>query len=74
MVTHQETKEYLRRNLLHAQSVGALANTRVALGRAMTVKRMPLWVIAALRSIEDRVEPLPHELAVHRNEVSPYGR
>jgi hypothetical protein len=65
-------KEYLRRNLLHCKSVGALANTRVALDRAKQVKRMPQWVLAALKSIEVRIEPVTHEMATHRNEVSPY--
>lgn len=62
-------EEYLRRNLLHCKSVGALANTRAALKRARQVQRIPKWIVAALESIEVRIEPVTHEMAAHRNEV-----
>lgn len=59
--------EYLRRNLRHAGSVGAVAAARVALERLNLMKRPPVWIVSAFESIESRVEQLPHELAQWRD-------
>ncbi len=64
-----KVQEYLRRNLLHASASGARANTRVALERVRSWQHPPLWLVAALEGIGERVEPLPAELADHRDEL-----
>lgn len=60
-------EEYLRRNLVHASSVGALANTRAALARARSVRSMPKWMIEALEGIEERAAKVPQDMAAWRN-------
>lgn len=58
--------EYLRRNLLVAKAMGARGAALVALERLGEQKRPPKWIVEAFRSIEERVEPLPRELAEWR--------
>jgi len=60
-------EEYLRRNLVHASSVGALANTRAALARARGLRSMPKWLIEALEGIEERAVKVPADMAMWRN-------
>jgi len=59
--------EYLRRNLHHACSVGAVSACEVALARLAKMKRPPVWVVEAFEAIESRIEQLPDELAAWRN-------
>lgn len=60
-------EEYLRRNLCHASSIGALANTRVTLDRARSLKSTPKWLIEALEGIERRAAKVPSEVAAWRD-------
>lgn len=60
-------KEYLRRNLNHASSVGAVAAIRVAQERIEAMKRKPKWLVDALHSARERAEKLPKEMAAWRD-------
>lgn len=60
-------EEYLRRNLVHASSVGALANTRATLARARSLRSMPKWLIEALEGIEERAAKVPADVAAWRD-------
>ena len=62
-------EEYLRRNLLHANSIGARAGVRTALERLSKMKRAPHWIVDAFEQIGARVEDLPAELAAWRNQA-----
>ena len=59
--------EYLRRNLLHAGSIGAYVTTVKTLERLQNLKRPPVWLVEALQGIESRTKKLPHELAQWRD-------
>ncbi len=61
--------EYLRRNVLHASSLGATAAARVALERLGKMKRPPKWIVDAFKSVQERTEPLSPDLARWRNEA-----
>lgn len=63
------TKEYLRRNQLHASSIGVVSVARAAIKRVKNLKRPPKWLLKHLEAIHRRAEPLPKELAAHRKEV-----
>ena len=60
-------EEYLRRNLLHAKSVGAVAALNGARARLLNVKRAPKWMLTAIESALARSRPLPDEIARWRN-------
>lgn len=60
-------EEYLRRNLIHAGSVGAVAGVRVALKRLTARRDAPKWLVKQLRGVASRLEPVPHEIAEWRN-------
>ncbi len=59
--------EYLRRNLLHAKSLGVKANASAALKRLEMQANPPKWLVAALRGILERADPLPADLARWRD-------
>jgi hypothetical protein len=59
--------EYLRRNLIHASSVGVVSNTRAVIDRLSKSNRHPKWLLDAMGGILDRAEPLPSALAEYRN-------
>lgn len=63
--------EYLRRNLLVAKAVGANANAKAALARLELQKRPPQWLVAYLKGIIERTEPLGPALACYRA-ATPY--
>jgi hypothetical protein len=63
----KKNDEYLRRNLLVAKAYGAHAAVRIALARALTVKRMPKWLVEYLRSADERMPDLPPALARYRD-------
>jgi len=67
-------EEYLRRNLLHASSVGATAGANSAIERLKKMKRPPKWLLAALDGISRRASDVAHEMATHRDELSPYRK
>lgn len=59
--------EYHRRNMQVARVCGAKAAVDQALDRALTVKRMPVWLIAYLESAASRLPGLQHDLAAWRD-------
>lgn len=61
--------EYLRRNNLVAKANGAKAGLLNAIARLESTASAPKWLLEKLRGVLDRIEPLPAELADHRNEV-----
>lgn len=61
--------EYLRRNLLHCQAVGAHANAIAAQNRLSLQKNPPRWLIDALQGIIDRTKDLGPALACYRSVV-----
>ncbi len=73
-VQKEVMEEYLRRNLLHASSVGAEANAKTALKRIKGWKKPPLWLVAALESVIERCERVAPEMAKHRNEIEVYRK
>lgn len=64
-----ESAEYHRRNLLHAASVGAVANAGYCLKRLRETKSPPKWLIKQLEGILERAGRVSAEMALHRNEI-----
>jgi hypothetical protein len=60
-------EEYLRRNLVHAGSVGVRAGISNALDRLEATKRPPKWLVAQLAGLLGRAEKSSAELAKWRN-------
>lgn len=71
-ITKAKMDEYLRRNLLHASSVGANSNSKHALERVLKQKKPAKWLIKSLESIIERTEKVHHEMAKHRDEIEIY--
>ena len=67
--TDMNTSEYLRRNLLHASSIGMKANAEAALKRLRAHSRPPKWLLKSLEGIVERGERVCPEMAKHRDEV-----
>ena len=66
------SKEYLRRNRLHAASVGVYYGIKKMLERVeQNWSKKPLWLVNALKIELEKSERVHHEMAVHRNEISP---
>ena len=65
----ENNEEYFRRNLLVAQALGARAGVAKGKERVMRLKHPPQWLITLFDGVLDRLEPLPRELAAHRDEV-----
>jgi len=63
-------EEYLRRNLIHAASVGAECSAVNALKRVKSWSRPPRWLVASLEIVVERAVKLPAELAIHRDRCS----
>jgi hypothetical protein len=61
--------EYLRRNLLVCNAVGANANARAALNRLLVTRRPAKWMVAYLKGIIERTEPLVPALVSYREEI-----
>ena len=59
--------EYLRRNLLHAASVGANANSKNLLERLDKLKRCTAWLRKSVVGIIDRTERVHPEMALWRD-------
>ena len=59
--------EYHRRNMQVARVCGAQASVDQALARALTVKSLPVWLIAYLESAASRLPGLQHDLAAWRD-------
>ena len=60
-------EEYLRRNLLHAGSIGAVAGLHGARARLLAMKNPPKWMLKVCDSALDRARPLPDEIAQWRD-------
>ena len=67
----RSTKEYLRRNLVHASSVGARANLQWILKRLRERQHNPKWLMKALMGVGRRIGDLPEEIAKYRDQVKP---
>ena len=63
------SEEYLRRNLIHAASVGMKENAQASLRRLRTQKSPPGWLIKSLEGIVERGERVCPELAARRDEL-----
>jgi hypothetical protein len=61
------TKEYLRRNLVHASSIGVVAEVDDLIGRANIVGYLPKWLLDGLEEIRWRANLAPKELAAWRD-------
>lgn len=59
--------EYLRRNLLHCKSLGAHGIAAASMGRLLSMKNPPRWIVEALDGILDRTAELSPEMAAWRN-------
>ena len=62
--------EYLRRNLIVAKAVGAKAGVSKSLKRLEQMSRPPKWLVASLRGVLERQDPIPEELAKWRDTAS----
>jgi hypothetical protein len=61
--------EYLRRNLVHAKSVGVCSNLEAALRRLKALKKPIKWLIDNLYGTLGRAGSVSQEMVRHRNEV-----
>jgi len=68
-MSNSNDTEYLRRNTLVAKAIGARANTKAMLKRLYALKRCPEWMKDELKGIVERLDELPAELAIHRDEA-----
>ena len=68
----KQIEEYLRRNDLHAASVGLIAELQKSLGRLRAGKSPPRWLMRSLHEARSRAERISAEMARHRDEVSPW--
>ena len=66
-LTAYYTTEYHRRNMQVARACGAQAAVDQALERALSVKSIPVWLIAYLESAATRLPGLQHDLAAWRD-------
>jgi hypothetical protein len=60
-------EEYLRRNLIHASSIGVRANVASALVRLRKTKRPAKWLVELLDRTLVRAEKVHPEVAKWRN-------
>ena len=68
-----DTKEYLRRNLLVAKAYGAHAEAEMALRRLEKQPRSPLWLREVLRRVMAKTHDLPTDLAKYRDSIKTKG-
>jgi hypothetical protein len=61
------SKEYLRRNLIHASAVGSASAFSAALDRLSQTKRPQKWLVQMLRGGLERAERVHPEVARWRN-------
>jgi len=60
-------EEYLRRNLVHAASVGVVADVGAVLTRLKTIKSAPKWLVEQLERTHRKSKNIPHDVALWRN-------
>lgn len=70
-MTMPNANEYLRRNILHASSVGVQANIGVAIDRLVFQKHPPKWLLKLLDKAHNQAYDVSKEMAKHRDEVKP---
>lgn len=61
--------EYLRRNLVHAKSVGVLYGIKTIVDRLDKQKRKPKWMMNILNREMIKANVVAHEIAAHRDEI-----
>jgi hypothetical protein len=62
-------KEYLRRNLLHAKSVGVYFGIKAVVDRVETMRRKPQWMLEILNRELVKAYIIQKEMAAHREEM-----
>lgn len=62
------SKEYLRRNLIHAQACGVEAGLEKAVYKVLQLKSHPKWLVKLLRETLNKTEGIRQELSNHRDE------
>ena len=62
------SKEYLRRNLIHAQACGVEAGLQKAVNKLLQLKNKPKWLMKLLRETLNKTEGIRQELSNHRDE------
>jgi len=60
-------KEYIRRNLVHAGSIGVRAGIAQSIHHLRLMKRPPKWLVKQLEALYPRADQAAHELARWRN-------
>lgn len=64
-----DRQEYLRRNLVVAKAEGARSIVLATQRRLLDLKTSPKWLRDNLLEIIVRLEPVPRELAKHKDET-----
>lgn len=67
-------EDYLRRNLIHAKTVGVRAGLRVAIARMEKQKQPPLWLLNLLRQEYAKMDAICAEAVMHRDQREQFGR
>lgn len=62
-------KEYLRRNELHAKSVGVYFGILAVVERINTMRRKPKWMLEILNRELVKADAVQKEMAAHREEM-----
>jgi len=62
-------EEYLRRNHLHAISVGLQAGITSLIEHLTSLKSTPKWILCQLKDLVERADKVKKELVTHRAEV-----
>lgn len=65
----KKVDEYLRRNLLHAASVGVQAGIGAAIDGLAVRRNAPKWLIKILYETHSKAYDVSKEMAKHRDEV-----
>lgn len=69
MADKKAQEEYLRRNRIHAKTVGVQAGIKVAIARLEKQKQPPLWLLTILRQEYAKMDAICAEAVMHRAEV-----
>jgi hypothetical protein len=62
-------KEYLRRNQLHAKSVGVYFGIKAVIDRVENMRRKPKWMLEILNRELIKAHAVRLEMAAHREEM-----
>lgn len=70
MATNMPTEEYLRRNLLHASSVGVKTDIEAAMKRLVNRRAgCPKWLLKLLTRAHVKAYNVSKEMCSHRDEI-----